>query len=155
MGRAGRKGVRGPRGLQGADGKGTRGAPGAQGPMGAAGPQGPQGPQGEKNCETGVSSEKKVICSGSGANQKCSNFNVPVRRVTCGDKATPVKWGINTLPTSELSIAGSMDATGDVRGKTMMVERQETMLGESQDMSPEQFKGLVSGSSVDLGRVAV
>jgi len=102
-----------------------------------------------------VSSEKKVICSGSGANQKCSNFNVPVRRVTCGDKATPVKWGINTLPTSELSIAGSMDATGDVRGKTMMVERQETMLGESQDMSPEQFKGLVSGSSVDLGRVAV
>jgi len=37
----------------------------------------------------------------------------------------------------------------------MMVERQETELGESAEMSPEKFQGLVAGSSVDLGKLAV
>jgi hypothetical protein len=66
-----------------------------------------------------------------------------------------VKWGINTLPTSELSINGQIEATGNVQAKTMMVERQETMLGEGEDMSPDDFGKLISGSSVDLGRIAV
>jgi len=102
-----------------------------------------------------VSNEKKVVCSGSGTNKKCSEYTVPVRRVACGSQATPVKWGINTLPTAELSINGEIQATGNVHAKTMMVERQDTMLGEGEDMSPDDFQNLVDGHNVDLGRVAV
>lgn len=80
---------------------------------------------------------------------------MPVRRVACGSEATPVKWGINTLPTAELSIAGEIQATGNVHAKTMMVERQETELGEGEDMSPDQFSQLVDGDNVDVGKLAV
>jgi len=75
--------------------------------------------------------------------------------VACGSQATPVKWGINTLPTSELSINGEIEATGNVHAKTMMVERQDTMLGEGEDMTPDEFKGLIGGGNVDLGKIAV
>jgi len=75
--------------------------------------------------------------------------------MTCGSQATPVKWGINTLPTAELSIQGEIQASGNVQAKTMMVERQETDLGEGAELSPEAFRGLIAGGSVDLGRVAV
>jgi hypothetical protein len=102
-----------------------------------------------------VSNQKKVVCSGSGAGKKCSTYTVPVRRVTCGSQATPVQWGINTLPNAALSINGQVEASGEVKAKTMMVERQETMLGEGADMNPEQFKNLVSGNTVDLGKVAI
>lgn len=102
-----------------------------------------------------MSNEKKVVCSGSGPTKKCSTYTVPVRRVACGSQATPVKWGINTLPTAELSINGQIQATGNVHAKTMMVERQETELGEGEDMSPDDFHQLISGSNVDLGKVAV
>lgn len=66
-----------------------------------------------------------------------------------------MKWGINTLPTSELSINGEIQATGNVHAKTMMLERQETMLGEGNDMSEEEFGNLVQGKDVDVGRLAV
>jgi hypothetical protein len=66
-----------------------------------------------------------------------------------------VKWGINALPTAELTINGQVQATGNVHARTMMVERQETDLGESSELTPDAFKGLISGGSVDLGRVAV
>ena len=83
------------------------------------------------------------------------NAQVPVRRVTCGSQATPIKWGINTLPTAELSINGQIEATGNVHAKTMMVERQETELGEGEDMSPDQFRDIIGSNQVDLGRVAI
>jgi len=67
-----------------------------------------------------------------------------------------VRWGINTLPTAALSIDGRIDATGDVLAKTMVVERANTMdLGESADMSSDEFAKLVSGKKVDLGMLAV
>lgn len=79
-----------------------------------------------------------------------------MRHVACGSDATPIMWGINTLPKAELSIEGKIEATGNVAAKTMLVERQETMdLGESDDMSPEDFSKLVSGQKVDLGVLAV
>lgn len=102
-----------------------------------------------------MANEKKVQCSGTGASKKCSTFTVPVRRVTCGSAATPVKWGINTLPTAALSINGEVEASGNVKAKTMMVERQSTMLGDGVDMAPEDFAKLATGSSVDLGQIAV
>lgn len=102
-----------------------------------------------------MSNEKKVVCQGEGAAKKCSTYTVPVRRITCGSQATPVKMGINTLPTAELSIQGQIMASGNVQAKTMMVERQETDLGESSELSPDAFKALISGNNVDLGHVAV
>lgn len=152
-GRNGEPGQRGPPGQRGDPGE--QGDTGAAGPPGQDGEPGPRGPAGEKNCETGVANKKKEVCSGTGATKKCSTYTVPVRRVACGSQATPIKWGINTLPTAELSISGEIQATGNVHAKTMMVERQETMLGEGEDMSPEQFGDLVSGENVDLGKVAI
>jgi len=108
-----------------------------------------------KTVKLGSATKKKEVCTGTGSEQKCSIFTVPVRRVACGSQATPVKWGINTLPTSELSINGQIEATGNVHAKTMMVERQETVLGEGEDMSPDDFGKLITGSNVDLGRIAV
>jgi len=154
---------RGDRGERGELGEsGGSGPPGPAGPQGGPGPPGPvgsvgaRGPAGEKNCETGVSNEERRVCTGEGGLRKCTTYTVPVRHVACGSAATPVMWGINTLPTAELSIDGAIQASGQVQGQTMLVERQETMdLGESADMSEGQFAGLVKGKQVDLGKLAV
>lgn len=153
----GEKGERGELGESGQSGPpGPIGEQGEAGPPGPVGGPGPRGPPGEKNCETGVSNEERRVCTGEGGLRKCTTYTVPVRHVACGSAATPVMWGINTLPKAELSIDGAIQATGAVQGQTMMVERQEdTDLGESADMSSEEFAGLVKGKHVDLGKLAV
>ena len=153
-GESGEKGELGETGEAGPPG--PIGQQGEAGPPGPVGPVGPHGPPGEKNCETGVSNEERRVCTGEGGFRKCTTYTVPVRHVACGSAATPVMWGINTLPKAELSIDGQIQATGNVEAQTMMVEKQDTMdLGESVDMSPDEFQGLIKGKKVDLGKLAV
>jgi len=102
-----------------------------------------------------VVNEVKEVCIGEGSDKKCQNANVPVRKITCGSKNTPVLWGINMLPTAELSIQGSISATGPIKSSGMTVNKPERMLGEDDEMSTDEFKKLVSGSTVDLGRVTI